>query len=243
MHPQPTSALALLLAGCGFTPGGTVSDAAPDARTIDAPVDANEQLLSSCAAIHLASPAKLSGSYVIDPDGSGPEPAITVTCDMINGDGGWTIIYLADTNVLTTPIAYQTNSPRLLADAQSAMLAYRDAARVLKTGTHYATFPLPTEWRSNSPFNYPGNDATVMVRIDNATPQSKTVRYGSQSFSAFCGDPWLVASPYGRLCIENTNAPFYVGFATPVDDNCSDSGSKWDTTSCDDNYRLSIAVR
>lgn len=44
----------------------------------------------SCLAIKQANPNASSGSYTIDPDGPGGNPAVSVHCDMTTLNGGWT---------------------------------------------------------------------------------------------------------------------------------------------------------
>ena len=46
----------------------------------------------SCAQIKLDDPDAATGSYEIDPDGDGPEPAFVASCDMDTDGGGWTLI-------------------------------------------------------------------------------------------------------------------------------------------------------
>ncbi len=51
--------------------------------------------LASCNAIHVASPAAPSGTYVIDPDGDGGAAPFSAYCDMASDGGGWTLILMA----------------------------------------------------------------------------------------------------------------------------------------------------
>ncbi|MBN9164703.1 MAG: hypothetical protein BGO98_33570 [Myxococcales bacterium 68-20] len=44
----------------------------------------------TCAEIHTADPLAVDGTYLIDPDGPGPQPSATVYCDMTGG--GWTLV-------------------------------------------------------------------------------------------------------------------------------------------------------
>jgi hypothetical protein len=48
-----------------------------------------EEHVHACRDLPASAP---SGSYVIDPDGTGPLPAFEASCDMENGGGGWTLI-------------------------------------------------------------------------------------------------------------------------------------------------------
>ncbi len=46
----------------------------------------------SCLGILTARPGATSGIYAIDPDGSGAVPETTVLCDMVQDQGGWTLV-------------------------------------------------------------------------------------------------------------------------------------------------------
>jgi hypothetical protein len=56
---------------------------------------------TSCSAIKTATPGAADGDYMIDPDGAGALPPITVTCDMTTDGGGYTY-YAINAGIPTT---------------------------------------------------------------------------------------------------------------------------------------------
>jgi hypothetical protein len=204
-------------------------DGSPDAPGVPA----------SCEVIHVANPSAPTGTYTIAPGGSAP---LTATCDMTTAGGGWTIVYLAPaTNLTTGPIAYTTQVLALLATAHDALMVYRTASLAPLAGA--ATFALPAGWRTDTPFDYTATDVPVMVSIDGATAAQHTLRYGQQNFANYCTDPWVANFAYGRVCIENTTAPFYSAFVYSAGDWCANSNVGFQGPACSADRRFSIAVR
>jgi hypothetical protein len=210
---------------------------------VDAPPDVPTGPLTSCAAIHAADPAAPSGGYTIDPDGPAGEAPVAVTCDMTFADGGWTIVFFAPSaNMMTPPIAYTSGTKRLLADAGSTLIAYRNSTQQV-IGSAFATFNLPIDWKLDTPFNYPATDVMVNVSAGGGAPVMAMLRYGSQNFGSRCVDGWNSASSLGRVCIAGTNAPFFNAFIDAIPDNCSNSSADWNAAGCTPELRFSIAVR
>ncbi|MFO0665395.1 MAG: fibrinogen-like YCDxxxxGGGW domain-containing protein [Polyangiaceae bacterium] len=72
-------------------------------------IDVTCKTPQTCKEIKLANPAAVDGDYMVDPDGNGALPAITVFCDMTTDGGGYTY-YPINGNGISTTRFDQANS-------------------------------------------------------------------------------------------------------------------------------------
>ena len=204
----------------------------------DAPID----MMVLPAACKALPPGSTSGTYMIDPDGAGADAPLSVYCDMDSDSGGWTVIFFpTSTNLTAPPTTYTSSTARLLADAQSALIAYRN--QTMSASSNYASFALPSEWKTATPFSAGARDVPVTVKIDGGAEVAATLRYGYQTFTNVCTDPWGAGGFYGRICVTNTHAPYFNGWNANDNDSCSDSSAAYNAQSCSSDLRFSIAVR
>jgi hypothetical protein len=107
------------VAGADGGDGGGGSEASIPLPVTDASVgeDASTPCEGSCipktcAAILAATPSAISGVFLIDPDGVGPQQPFNVFCDMERDEGGWTLLIslapTTDTTRFNSPEAWPT---------------------------------------------------------------------------------------------------------------------------------------
>jgi hypothetical protein len=184
----------------------------------------------------------MSGTFEIDPDGSGSDPASSVWCDMTTEGGGWTVVFLAgNSNLYSSTLQYAPGTRGALASAQTALIAYRTNQKTV-TG-NYASFALPDGWRTANPLSAPGTTMTVSVSVSGAAATSATLQFGYQQFVSVCGDAWNASSANGRICIAGTKAPFYASFANASMDSCADGTQSAGLVPCGADRVFSIAVK
>jgi hypothetical protein len=194
---------------------------------------------ASCKGMHAANPALPSGTYTITP-ASG---SLSVYCDMSTGGGGWTQVFVPSmSNLNTIALDYDVpTSSTLWSDSSEAMIAHRNSSHMILG--NWATFALPADWKVKAPFQYDASDATVSVAVNGGAASSHILHYGIENFSTNCKDPWMNDMTWGRICIEDTVAPFFDGFADSIQDGCQTSADDYNTTPCAADRQFTIFIR
>ena len=217
------------------------------------------EVVKDCKTLLAKMPKLASGHYAIDPDEAGGAPAVKVYCDMKTAGGGWTLVFepaaantgsaTGDGNVVKpfAGIDYTVTNAPLRAGSNEVMLALRDGGNAV-VAQNWATFDLPKDWQTKSPFNYSKSNASIDVSVAGASKVSTDLYYGFSSWSTDKCGSWN-ANPYGpngKICTTTTKTPAYQHWAREMAHNscvhstecCPDKATK-----CTDHLRFTIAVR
>jgi Fibrinogen beta and gamma chains, C-terminal globular domain len=198
------------------------------------------ETITSCAQLNTLRSFP-SGMYLIHPS---PGEQYTVFCDLYNEGGGWTLIFVPSSPSLSSmDLDYTTDSPALLAASTEVFVAFRTSVFDVVAGSDWAMFPITSNWQKQSPFKYQDTDEAITVMTVSGGVSGTTLRYGYAYFSELCADAWDTGANWGRLCFENTDAPYYGGWATGDGNGCSSSRGEWADTLCTANNVFTIGVR
>ena len=199
-------------------------------------VKENNGIFTSCKSIKEAQPHAKSGDYDIMINGNTHK----VYCEMTISGGGWTRVWQAKGgNYNHTQFEYEIPSS-FIHKAGFAMISYENKNR--QFNPHY--FKIPSEWKTQHPLSYGRGENTLDV-IDGHTNKlvaTTQLKYGSEGFERYCSDSFRNGD-FGKICIVNTYAPFYSGFAHGVSDYCSNSRESWDYNGYCGNNKFTIFVK
>lgn len=220
-------------------------------------VVAESKTYASCAELKAAGRTG-NGYYDIDPDGStGPIAPISAWCDMNTADGGWTRVFVAETdNYGSTSIPYiagLSGSNSVVSRSSEMMFAYTNPSDGSLTNAW--TFATPTSVHSVTPMAVGQcvyQEGSFTRVSDNTTYNNYTMRMGWGSFGSTCDDS--CSSTWGHICLKSNTSypgggggfsdfPFFATFAYSGTDHCSQSNQGYTTTSCTSTRRFTILVR
>jgi len=223
-----------------------VDAALVDANTLvdaGAPGSSAELAASSCNDVLAGGGSVGDGLYWLDPNGGDTTDAFQTFCDMTTSGGGWTVLFTAaDSDLNSNSLDYTILDPELPAGAADVLLAYRSGQMGLLPG--WAIFPIPSNWRTQSPLTYQAQTESIQVSIEGSGPTPATLYYGHATWNTnFCSGSFLTGADFGLICLSGTTGPMYSGFAHSDNDQCTASDQFWAAQACTSDRRFTIAVR
>lgn len=189
-----------------------------------------------------------SGVYEILSDDS--KSTIMVQCNHDVLGGGWTVVYrdIGEADLHRPGDSAPTYLPGLshITERTNQALIYVASGVDDPTVPDWASWTAleaPTEWRSAFPGStQPVDSAQLVLSSHDTEPQRRTVRFGSHDFDEDrCDSSWEYNVDVedadlrvrGRLCIPETDAVFYRGFARAGETRCCDRSNRLARVGCD----------
>lgn len=165
---------------------------------------------TSCKAILDAGDSVGDGSYWVTYGRSTP---FRVDCEMTTDGGGWALAWLHDgvTDYNDSAIAY--DMPVVAQSATTTMIAYVDST--LRVLSNWASFPVPSAWRTNTPMNQAPTDLTTDATIAGVLRSGVALRFGRSDFGSqtSCGSFIWTSGNSGAVCLNDAEAPWFARFA------------------------------
>lgn len=157
---------------------------------------------------------------------------------------GWQVAWYAkQDNYGTSSFAYDLSLDEIKT-AKRAAIAYFDSTKGgIVTPLNMYSFDIPQSWKTQHPFSFAANDVMVDAK-EEATGiiTSGMLRHGYNTFNVRMEDSW-VNSPYGRIGITKTKAPFLSGFNSGGTDYASLSDEYYSTGVSTPTKRFIILVQ
>lgn len=164
-------------------------------------------------------PNATSGKYIFTLDNKEQE----IFCEMELDGGGWSAIWTAKNDKYNTKDFIYDIPLSNIKNMKEVMIGYTINGSLISA----YKFNKPKPWNFAHPLNSQSKDTYVNVvnLIEGTTYKHKLLRYGYASFDKYCGSQWNNIFSLGRLCIADTDAPFYSNFSYSHTDTCNYSNA------------------
>jgi hypothetical protein len=189
----------------------------------------------SCKEIKEALPNSRSGEYTVSINNQSKN----VYCEMIIAGGGWTRVWKAEEeNYHQSQFDYDIDYS-VIENSTDTLIAFDHNNRLLNP----FYFKTPQDWKVQHPLSYSRSvsQADVFDGYTNKIFRNRKIFYGVENFSSTCTDPFK-GGDWGKLCVANTEAPFYASFNHAQNDYCNNSLQSYSSVPCREN-RFVIFVR
>jgi hypothetical protein len=190
---------------------------------------------TSCLEIKQSNPGTQSGDYELNIGGR----TYKTFCEMELEGGGWTRVWVAESHNYKTDV-YDYDLPFSVIEASTRTMIAYDRNKKLYSPYSFVT---PQEWKTQHPFTY--NNKVIGIStfdvLTNKEYRNRRLFFGKDSYSSKC-EHYFRDGNYGKICITDTEAPFYTGFNTSSNDYCNTSKQRYSQVPCDER-RFSIFMK
>ena len=179
----------------------------------------------SCQEVITIFPESTSGYYDIYIN----DKKYNVYCNMDIDNGGWTRVWESVESNYNTKNFFYDLPIEFIKHAKETIIGFSNRNRLESA----YKFKVPKEWKDNHPLSFSNGIARVdTVDLFNGKKYyDRTLYFGYENFSSTCTDDFKGGS-WGKLCIGNTESPFFTSFAHTEADHCNTARQSYDSVQC-----------